>query len=310
MAVSVDFYIKNDDAIPEPLEDVVVTVFDPANQLQVAGQGQTDSDGRISFTLPGTEDPGKQYEVRLFKLGISFGRQKLVSIVEPSEEAQIFDVVGTAWTLPQASDPRLCRCTGRFLGLNGQPLADLPVFVLAKVEAGFQVPKVVDGNMVAAQKIMVRTDADGRVSVDLYRTGEYFATFANEEDKLWNLKVPDRSSVNLIDLIHPFPVSLAWNSDVAPDNSLALAVGEQVDVPVEVLFSDFEVFSEGIASWIRFDSLDTGIAVVVLSQDRAVIRGVAPGTCSISASCRDPEALPIHIPVPSLSSPLLSVTVT
>lgn len=305
MATSVDLFISTNDAVPTPLEGVQVSVFDPDSQLQLAAQGLTDAQGRASFALPGAVE-GKAYEVRVFKLGVAFGSQKRISVEEPSATGNSFDIAGTPQVLPTATDPRLCRCTGRFVDLSNRPMADVAVFIVQAAEAGFQKPKVLDGNMVAAQKLRAFTDPQGKVSFDLIRSGEYFITFAGEDDKVWNIKVPDRASANLVDLIHPVPVSLTWDEDTT---SVSMAVGDQVVVSVSVLFSDFEVFTEGLSQWIQFATSDSAVAVVALSQDKAVITATGIGTCSISARCSDQPSVPSHVPAPSLSSPLLSVTV-
>jgi hypothetical protein len=306
MATPVDLFLATDDALPAPIEGVQVSIFDPDNQLQLAAQGLSDAQGRAGFVLPGAV-PGKAYEVRVFKLGFAFGGQKRIAVEEPPSTTNAFDITGTPQILPTATDPAMCRCTGRFMDLTNKPMADVAVFVSQKAEAGFQTPKVLGGNMVAAQKHRAFTDSQGRVSFDLIRTGEYYVTFGGEDDKVWNIKVPDRASVNLVDLIHPVPVSLTWDDDIS---SVSMVVGDQLTVPVSVLFSDFEIFTEGLSQWIRFDTSDSAVAVVALSQDKAVITAVGVGTCSVSARCSDQPMVPSHVPAPSLSSPPLSVIVT
>ena len=94
---------------------------------------------------------------------------------------------------------------------------------------------------------------------DLFRGGEYFVTYSGNDDVVWNFKVPDRASANLIDLIHPQPVSLTWDSDVAPANALSMAPLVQVIVPITVLFSDDEELTQGVDKWLEISSSDESV---------------------------------------------------
>jgi hypothetical protein len=298
MAVPVDIFVTSDDLTAVALEGVQVSLF-TLNPLTLRAQGLTDSDGRAGFVVP-----GGLYELRLYKLGVVFGAQRGVLVEEPLLTTNTFDVTGTLLTLPLATDPRLCRCTGRFVTLDNRPISGMSISIMQKGEAGFQVPKIVDGNMVSAQKLVTKTNQNGLATIDLFRGGQYYVTFSGEEDTVWNVKVPDRPSANLIELIHPTPVSLSWDGEVG-----ALTPGGQVFIPVSVLFSDYELITEGLSRWITLTSSDTNVATVSFSGNVVCLTGVRAGSCLVTAGLAASTTVPARVPAPSLLAQALVVTV-
>lgn len=309
MAVPVDIFVNSDDAAPLPLSGVVVSLFDLPS-MALAASVSTDQDGQASFLVPGSVE-GKMYQVRSFKMGVIFGRPGNIVVMEPESVPNKFDLVGTRITTTVASDPNLCRCTGRFVDFSNKPMANRMVRLSAKAEYGYETPKVVDGNMVSAEAMEFHTDAQGFLVIDLFRGGEYWISFAGEDDAVWPLKVPDRSSANLIELIHPVPASLQWDSTVAPSNALTMTVGTTLDVPFSALFTSFETLSKGLSSWL--DLFNSDEAVLALEQldggvSAARIRALSPGTATVTATPK--ERPPSRRPAPISLLPVLTVTVT
>lgn len=302
MATPVDIFVSSTDVVPVPLAGVTVGVFDSG--AAVAGMAATDADGKVSFLLPGAT-----YEVRLFKLGTAFGAPKRILVEEPPVTTNKFDVSGSVLTFPPSLDPRICRCTGRFMDLANRPMLGAVLRVSQRAEAGFEAPKVVDGNLIAAEGASFKTDLNGIITADLLRGGEYYVMFSGESDAVWNIRVPDRASINLIDLIHPQPVSLRWDSTVAPGNAVSLAVNDTLIVPFSILFSDYEELSTGISRWVQLASSDTSIVTVALASEKAALRGVAPGTAQISASVPTGQ-YPVRVPDYAMTVPPLQVTIS
>lgn len=339
MAVPVNFYIKDTSLSPQPIQGVVVNIYNATTLAFITG-GTTNVLGAAAFLLPGT-GLGQAYEVRLFKSGVSFSNPLTITVLEPvtPPNSNDFDVSGTVYTLPTATDPRLCRCTGQFIGLNGAPVNNTLVRVMAILGAGsltpqattpdlppelvepppnpptllsgFQVPKVLDGKMVASDTLEARTDANGRVSIDLIRNGQYFACFAGEEDVLWRFTVPDRASVNLVDLIHPAPSTLTWNSSDAPGNVVSVAVGATVNVRFGILFTNYLTYSKNLGFLISFTNSDDAILSVLYdaANGQLTLTGKSAGVSSITTSIL-PNMTPARIPDYSLVAPALAVTVT
>jgi hypothetical protein len=215
MAVPVNIYVEEDSLLHPPVPDVSVAAFDPLTMTQVA-VGVTDADGRASFLLP-----GGTYEVRFFKAGFSFSNPKSLAVTEPAvpESPNGFSVSALPFgVFGVPIDPRLCRCVGRFVNYQNQPVPNSMVRITMNEDLTQKGPKVVDGNMVSPSSMEVRTDQNGFVAVDLLRTGQYWLVFAGEEEEPWSFTVPDRPNANLIELIHPQPVSLSYDQDAAPGN--------------------------------------------------------------------------------------------
>lgn len=303
---TVDVFVKSDGLSQDAIQGVSVSVVDVLDASFVA-MATTGVDGKAAFLLPGTSDPGKMYELRLFKLGVFFRNPAFINVIDG--DLNKFDASGTVLPPDVATDGRLCRCTGRFVNFSNQPIPNATVRVSAKADAGAQVPKVVDGNMVSADVMEFQTDDHGLLVVDLFRGGQYFVNFSGDSDNSWEILVPDRPSVNLIDLIHPKPARLDWDSTVAPDAAVSVKAGESVTVPLSLLFSDFEVLTEGIAPWISLTSSNDQVATVAMSADKAVITGMTPGQAAVVASLQ-PGMGTAQLPPPSLVVLPLVVTVT
>lgn len=316
MAVNVNVLVTDAQVVPAPIAGVVANIYDPAANFAFVASATSDSAGQAAFLLPGLAAPGQLYEVRFYKLGVILPNPVSIQVIEPqnSPTTNTFTVqaTGIPSALPVASDPTLCRCTGVFLDLQNRPVRNMLVRIYPNPEPGFQTPKVVNGNLIAAESFEVYTDANGRVSFDLFRGGEYNLMYAGEEDNPWNISVPDRSSINLIDLIHPAPVSLSWDPSIAPGNAVALGVGQSVNVPFTVLFSDFET-NVALDKWLNITFPDpapfTAQFLITSTGVFLILTGVASGSAAVTIGLQGGN-LPNRIPNYSLSAPQLNVTVT
>lgn len=330
MAISVDIFVKDTQAPSRPIEGVVVNVYD-ASTLSLVASNTTTSVGQAAFLLPGSASPGTNYEVRLFKSGVIFSNPQRIAVIEPVTPPQtnVFDVSGTLTSLPVATDPRLCRCTGQFVDFRGLPIVGNLLRITAIQDvgsltpassysptpptllSGFQVPKVLDGKMVASQTLEAKTDQNGRISVDLIRLGQFYISFAGEEDVPWCVSVPDRSSVNLIDLIHPQPVTLTWNSVDAPYNAVALTVGATANINFELLFSNFYSYSKELGHIIQFTNSDSDVGDVSYdsANGQVVVTGKQAGTLEVTVSVQ-PNMTPSRVPAYSITAVPLVVTVS
>ena len=312
MTVAVDIFLMDDSTSPAPIAGAVVAVLNPSTFAEVA-QATTDSLGRAAFFLPGTTTPGTLYEVRFFKLGVRFANPAAIRVLEPvvAPASNLFNYTGTlVGTLPDAMDPRVCRCTGRFLNYQNQPLAYMTLRVFADQDgSGVATPTIVDGNLIAAQSMTFTTDSDGYLSIDLLRGGEYKLMFPGEEETLHTIYVPDRTSANLVELIYPYPVTLTWDQLVAPGNAITVGVGVTVTVTFTVLFSNYMTISKGMGQWLTFTNGDNTVMEVVMSeQGLATISGKSPGTAQLTGA-NQPNLLPSRVPYYNTLIPTLNVTV-
>lgn len=309
--VGVDIYIKDTSVSALPISGVVASIYD-VTTLALLATATSDVTGKAAFSLSGAVSPGTSYEVRFYKAGVLFANPVAIRVIEPTVTTNKFDVVGAVQALPVSIDPRICRCTGQFLDFGNRPMAGRVVRVMASMETGFQVPKLVDGNMVAPDSMEFRTDSNGKVSIDLYRSGEFYITFAGDDDTVWNFKVPDRSSANLIDLIHPQPVSITWDQTAAPGNAISVAVGQTKTIPFTSLFSNYEEIDTGLDKWFTaLNSDDTLISAFFVrsSTDSVQVTGVAPGSAQVTWQLKS-GLYPIMVPPRAVVAEPLVVTVT
>lgn len=339
MAVSVNVFVKDTQVVPQPVSGVVVNVYN-AMTLAFVTSGTTDGLGQASFLLPGSVSPGTNYELRFYKSGAIFQNPKTIAVLEPvaPPNTNDFDVSATVVTLPVATDPRMCRCTGQFITFGGQPVPNTLVQVLAILGAGsltkppdmpivpwlynppplppniltgFQVPKVVDGKMVSLEAMEYRTDENGKVTFDLVRNGQYYLTFAGEEDHVWPVCVPDQSFANLIELIHPEPKTLTWDATDAPGNAISVAVGETKSVHFSVLFSNFISYAKNLSHIIQFTNSDGDKADVFYDSGLGVVNitGRAAGALNVTVDVL-PNLTPVRVPPYAITASPLAVTIT
>jgi hypothetical protein len=303
----------------EALEGVLVRVFDEDGTTFIT-QNTTElvgSDAVADFTLEG-DDPPINYTIRMFKTGVAFdggfGDQfkspQLVEIWSPAASSPTgtndFDVKGETFTIPVATDPRLCRASGFFKDATGRPLEGLDISLINNFK-----PAIVDGYGVLGSKVELRTDEEGYVEVDLYRGGEYRAMVqsiqAAEADPTGaivfdrELVVPDQASVNLLDLLFPVIEEITWTLG-------ALAVGDTFDLIPVVLGSDGRTL-EGVAHEdVLYEISDTSVATVAVLEDKLVITALASGSTELTATRRDQTV--VFIPDVGIVGSPLTITVT
>jgi hypothetical protein len=143
-------------------------------------------------------------------------------------------------------------------------------------------PLLVDGYGVMGDKIITRTDEDGYLEIDLFRNAEVSALVQGFGHSRRVVRVPDASSVSLLNLL--FPVVSEVSFGMA---SLPLGVGVYVDVTLTIRSSDGQTLNP-LDRDVVFSSSDTSVATVQLLSDGLLrVMGVAVGTTTIVASRSD-----------------------
>jgi len=318
-AETVKIYVKDQD--DAPVVGVLVRVFDETGTTFIS-QNYTTLVGlraEAEFTLDGG-DPPISYTIRLSKTGTAFdGSQgdasktpQLITIYSPPAAAPSgtndFEVVGQIFTLPTATDPRLCRASGFFKDPTGQPQAGLELEFINQFR-----PAVVDGYGVLGAKVDIRTDEDGYVEIDLYRHAEYHVMVqgleAAEEcdtgaivfDR--DVVVPDRASMNLLDLLFPIVKEITWDPA-----TLTVAVGDTLDVVPTITATDFQVLSGAAIDDVLYSMEDEDIATVSAVADKVVILGKVAGTTNLLATRKDQTV--VVIPAADIIGQPVPITVT
>lgn len=316
---TVKVYVK--DQLSAPITGVLVRVFDAAGTVFIAQNYTVLVSGRAvaDFTLDGDTLP-ISYTIRMSKTGVAFdGNQgdaskspQLITVYSPPALApngtNYFEVIGQTFTLPVATDPRLCRASGYFKDPTGQPLPGLDIEFINQFN-----PTVVDGYGVMGTKVDLRTDEDGYVEVDLYRGAEYHVLVqgleAAEADPSGaiiferDVEVPDRSSINLLDLLFPVVKEITWDPP-----TISLAAGETLEVVPTVTATDFRVLVGSACEDVIYDTEDPSIATVGALIDKIVVAGVEAGTTQLTAVRKDQTI--VIIPSTDIIGQPLTIIVT
>lgn len=320
MAVeTVKFYLTDQNT--DPILGVLVRVFDATGATLITQDTTVDvaGDAVAEVSIDG-DDPPIQYTIRMSKTGVAFDGSlgddskspQLIEVYSPPAAAPTgkndFDIRGETFTMPVATDPRLCRASGFFKDAAGRPLAGLDMSLMNQFK-----PAIVDGYGVLGSKIELRTDQDGYAQVDLYRNGEYRAMVqslqAAEADPTGaivfdrEIVVPDRSSISLVDLLFPVVKEITW-----VPASVVLAAGATFELVPTVVASDYRVLVGTACEDVLYEIADSDIAIVSVEEDKLVITGVAPGTTELVATRRDQSI--VFIPYAGITGSPLSITVT
>jgi hypothetical protein len=298
---TVNILVTSDGTTPSPIAGAVVSIVDPATNLALVARATTNSSGIAGFDIP-----DGVYELRLYKRNVVFGGPVAITVLGNGA----YTVTGTLMLLPVATDPLLCRCTGRFVGFSGQPLANVTLVFTQRGDTENIVPRVFDSQLVGQSDLIAHTNTEGFITLDLIRTGEFKLSISGEE-LVWDFRVPDRSSANLIDLLHPQPVSLTWDPTLAPANAITVQVGQTITVPVSLVLSNYEVLNNGATElWLAYLNSDSIIAPAAIGDAGMEVTGGAVGTAQISASARQ-GFYPRRVPDPPvLVTTPLTINVT
>jgi hypothetical protein len=301
--VEVTFNIVDDSIPAEALETVFVRVLNE-DGTEIEAEGYTDSSGSVVFDL---EDE-TTYWVRCFQRGYYFERRQYAE-VDSGEESNEFEIVGqNRVTYLTASDPALCRVGGETLNAAGAPVAGVIfAFSLSNPAA----PRIVSGRAMFPSKVIVQSDSDGQVDVELVRGCVYNVHCSGFEDEFFQIMVPDYAYVDIAELLFPYPGSVTPAED-----SVSVAAGESTTVEVTALMrSRLEVpyyLEDGTlvsaSEFIEVESSDTDVATATWVDGVVGITGVAAGTATISFSL-DEDSVSPRIPMPSVSYTPIIVTV-
>lgn len=275
-------------------------------------------DAYAEVTVDG-DDPPIPYTLRLSKAGVAFDGSlgddsktpQSIDVYSPASLAPVtgtnnFEVQGQTFTASAPTDPRLCRCSGYFYDHTGRPLSGLDIHFIAVCYNEDQPdwnPMIVDGKGVLSQKIYTRSDSQGYMEIDLFRTGEYSALVQGLEHSRRVIRVPDAPQVNLIELLFPVVTEVTFGT-----NPITIPNGTTVDMPLTILATDGQALdaSEGD---VTFSSLNTSIAVPqVLAGNILRVSGIGVGTTQITATRADSSI--VTIPEQPITYLPLDVTVT
>jgi hypothetical protein len=314
LTTAVTLVVEDDQATPEPIESVLCRVYSAAGAFIT--QGYSDVDGEFDLYLPGAPDPGTEYLIHLYKPGVSFESptQKIYvfdPVVPPATNT--FDFTGHVATLPESSDPYLCKLSGYLAdaSLNGIPKAIILFRLVPGLEytypEGLMPPGApVAGRKVAIYEVRAEADEDGYIEVQLQRGASYYAhVYGLEHPTLISekIRVPDSAGAALEDVLFPYVFDVSFS-----ETSVALLTNFSVDLNVSALSSDGH-YLEDPFSYLDFESSDGGVATVSVNGGMLTITAVAPGSATISAARWDGTYAPRMDVLPAFTE-TIDVTVT
>jgi hypothetical protein len=308
MMVPVTLLITDDSIAQNAVEDVVVRFYSEDGATFVT-QAQTDAEGELALDL----EDATTYWVRFFKIGYQF-ESKLTIDVDSGAASNTFDVEAVDLTvLPPSTVPILCRVGGY---VAGGDLTPRPGITFTFVLTGS--PRVASGRVMVLQDLIAVTDADGWLEVELVRGATYDCTIEGQDDCVYRVKVPDRTSINVTELIWPYLTELVYQQYGVDVTSVTVAAGATVDIDVFVRFSSGVVTPfkyDGDATWRDVDAYvsllmeDDGIATRTVAAGVMSITGVAAGATDLTATLR-PGLEAERLPEPTRTLPTLTINVT
>jgi len=274
----VDVYVYDSTPDALPVEGVVVHAYNQAGTLRMGAQ-VTDVEGKASFLL---EAP-VIYQARFFKLQVDVRNPQYLS-VEESPATNVFTVTGDVAVPPTVADPRLCVAHGIFRRPDGSPAPFVDLHFTPKFK-----PLLLEGNAVLNNRLSVRTDKDGYVEISLIKCGQYDVVLQGMEDQLRLVSVPETPNVNIAHLLFPRVQTVS----AAPEGPYSLAVDEILVLTMTVVASN-GLTLDGLATGdVNWASSDPSILSVTLGQGTITLRGVAPGTASLTCTRLDSSIVAI-----------------
>jgi len=287
---SVDIYVLDDTPLNDPVEGMLVRVFDSTGTTFFS-QDTTDVDGHVGFTLWTQE-----YTLRFYKQGAQVSQPQVIDVLEGDTNA--FTIYGTVFIHPIANDPRLCRCSGFFRDITGAFHPWLGMYFLGQFS-----PILLEGAAVLSERRSIRTNEDGYACIDLIRGACYEVTIEGFEDTLRQVAVPDSPSANLPDLLFPVVEEVAFN----PPGPYDLSVGEILEVtPSVVTSSGVPLVGTALAD-VQWLSSDSAVLSVGTTATTLVLTGMSVGSAELQA-VRLNQSI-IRIPSTSIQGQPVVVTV-
>jgi hypothetical protein len=166
-------------------------------------------------------------------------------------------------------------------------------------------PILLEGDAIFTERIEIRTDEDGYACIDLIRCAQYDAIIENLEDKARLVSVPDAASVNLPDLLLPVVGSVTFD----PPGPYDLVVGgPDLTVTPTVVTSDGRPLIGSALEDVQWGVADPATAVVMPTATTLVLRGLAPGATTLTATRLDKSI--IRIPNTPIQGQPVAIDVT
>jgi len=320
MALTVTAVVKDDEIPQNPIEDVRIYVYDATDTFVTSGL--TDVDGEVIFVLDGDPDPGRQYIFRMIKPDVVFDYPtQNVLVHEPlvPPATNVFDFTGHIPSVPESSDPDLCKISGIFIDGGNQPLEDVTISFRPIASyptdsvGGYHYtgePTLLRNDIVSADHD-VQTDPSGYAEVSLIRGGYYDVHVYGIEDPdgiYETVQIPDKAGALFADVFFPYIKTAEFDT-----NPLAVNVAESEDVLITIYgTNDIQITDqERLTNLLEFTSADESIAQAEGTIDGGIsVSGVSAGSTTITITRKDCTWAPRRPEIAALISTPLTVNVS
>lgn len=274
--------VLTDDLVPVALDDVVVRVFDATGTTLITSGTTGDVvAGEAEFTLNGTASPTPTiYQLRFYAEGVSIVSPQNISVYSPPAGApsgtNIFAISAHVHTLPEATDPLLCRASAYFVWPDGRPNKGLRMHFIARGR-----PQVLGTRGVLGERVTIITDALGYAAIDLIRGACYDVMITSEENTTRSVLVPDVAAVHLQKLLFPRVEVITW----AVATSMVTGTSQTI-YPV-LTTSAFNTLEGTAPDDVLYESSNPAVLSVLLEQDRVTLSALTAGTAVLTATRKD-----------------------
>lgn len=300
--VTVNFECVDQELPPNPVTSAVIRVYETDDTFVTELVSDLVT-GIASGLLDGLAAPNPHaYNIRLYKYGSpAVDNPQRIEVYDPPAGAPVtgtndFKIYFDPRKAEAPADPRLCRCGGYFRRVDGTAARGLIEPYREPLHRGHILritslmnPLIVDGAGAFSSPVYVEADRFGWAQVDLFRSGTY-SVFVEDihpgcpQEAHRVIHVPDRSTVNLLDLLFPVITDVSWN----PVGPWTVAVGGDLDLQPTVTSSDYRVLEGSATEDVVYTVDDESIArVAVKGTSTLTITGVASGTTNLRVSRRD-----------------------
>lgn len=305
---TVDILVQSDEVVPTPLNDVVVRVYDATGTtLLVQGTtGVLSPAGHLDLTLPVDAPPAPtRYSLRFYAQGVAIGSPQAIDVYSPASLAPTatneFQVSGTLLTVPTSPDPLLSRLSGYVRTPSGRPKRGLDISFISEFS-----PLVASGTGVLGERVDVRTDENGYVEVDLFRSACYRATVESMEECQRIIAVPDRASANINYVLFPIVELIEYD----PEGPFAMDVNDVLVLTPSVTATNHQLLIGIAHEDVEYTSSDPTILTVTqdAGNETITLRAIAPGTANLIVTRLDNSI--VYVPPLAIENGSVAVTVT
>lgn len=279
----------------EPVNDVHVSVH-PSGGGEAIASGTTgaapNQEGSVSL---GDLEAGT-YEIHITPaLPAKLQNGSLQEIEVSGVATNVFDVMVDTSPLEASPDDHFCRCSGTFKDPYGNPVPYLKIHI-----SEGSLPQLIHysgqdiNHAIVPKSLVITTDTDGFVSVDLLRGQVYSVYMEGYENLIRQIEIPDLSASPLPDVIFPTISSIEYTHEEdgllnIQTPSVSLSVGETIALRVETVHRSGVRVSGLVSASIDLDDDSKELVAVTLQGDFLVITGVQAGAASFTVSLNSPE---------------------